>query len=76
MTEKDIYKQTLIINLSLPSKRESSNVKRFWIPAFAEILRIPFILRHGSLMLFLQIPIPLLTSEAVKKFSYSGVWGY
>ena len=25
----------MIINLSLPRRRESSNVKSFWIPAFA-----------------------------------------
>jgi hypothetical protein len=43
-----IFREPLIImNLSLPRKRESSNVKRFWIPAFAGMtfLEVTFILK-------------------------------
>src|SRR5512139_2225915 len=32
---KDRREPLIIINLSLPRKRESSGFKRFWIPAFA-----------------------------------------
>jgi len=31
----DIRKPLIITNLSLPRRRESSDFKRFWIPAFA-----------------------------------------
>jgi hypothetical protein len=31
----DIREPLIIINLSLPRRRESSNVKSFWFPAFA-----------------------------------------
>jgi hypothetical protein len=31
----EIRKPLIIINLSLPRRRESSDVKGFWIPAFA-----------------------------------------
>jgi hypothetical protein len=39
----------IIINLSLPRRRESSDVKSFWIPAFAGMtfLEVAFKLRTG-----------------------------
>jgi hypothetical protein len=33
----DLREPLIIINLSLPRRRESSDVKSFWIPAFAEM---------------------------------------
>jgi hypothetical protein len=42
----DLREPLIIINLSLPRKRESSDVKHFWIPAFAGMtfLEVAFII--------------------------------
>ena len=45
----------IIINLSLPRRRESSDVKSFWIPAFAGMTFLEVAMNLGRTIYFFKI---------------------
>jgi hypothetical protein len=47
----EIREPLIIINLSLPRRRESSDVKGFWIPAFAGMTFLEVAISNGIVML-------------------------
>ena len=80
---KLIREPLIIINLSLPRRRESSDVKSFWIPAFAGMtfLEVAISIIKGQaspnrLGRGLQIQCPVHSIKVEKSFAAAGRFSY